>query len=125
MAKILVISEHRDGKLSESTLELCKAAKEIASGLGCEPAAAIFASDDTIKPEDLNLPAANKTGKTSNNDDDVTVILNMEDMEKSHIVKALNFYGWDRAKTAYKLGISIKTLYSKIIKYSLTQNKYY
>ena len=86
--------------------------------------AIIFASDDTIKPEDLNLPVANKMEKTSNNDD-VTVILNMEDMEKSHIVKALNFYGWDRTKTAYKLGISIKTLYSKIIKYSLTENKYY
>ena len=49
--------------------------------------AIIFASDDTIKPEDLNLPVANKMEKTSNNGDDVTVILNMEDMEKSHIVK--------------------------------------
>ena len=51
MAKILVIAEHRDGTLSEGTLELCKAAKEIASGLGCEPAAAVFAKDDSIANE--------------------------------------------------------------------------
>ena len=38
MAKIVVIAEHRDGKLSEGTLELCKVAKELASGLGAEPA---------------------------------------------------------------------------------------
>ncbi len=51
MAKVLVIAEHRDGKLSDSTLELCNAAKEIASGLGAEPAAAVFAKDDSIANE--------------------------------------------------------------------------
>ncbi len=51
MAKILVIAEHRDGKLAESTLELCKAAKEIASGLGADAAAAVFAKDDAIANE--------------------------------------------------------------------------
>jgi len=51
MAKILVIAEHRDGVLSEGTLELCKAAKEIATGLGAEPAAAVFAKDDAIANE--------------------------------------------------------------------------
>ena len=81
----------------------------------------IFASDDIIKPEDLNLPTANKREQTSDIDNNITDVLSMEEVEKSHIVKALNFYGWDRAKTAYKLKISIKTLYSKIKKYSLTQ----
>ncbi len=51
MAKILVIAEHRDGNLAESTLELCKAAKEIASGLGADAAAAVFAKDDAIANE--------------------------------------------------------------------------
>ena len=51
MSKILVIAEHRDGKLSEGTLELCKIAKEIASGLGAEAAAAVMAKDDTIANE--------------------------------------------------------------------------
>ena len=51
MAKILVIAEHRDGKLSEGTLELCNAAKAIASAMGCEAAAAAFGKDDAIANE--------------------------------------------------------------------------
>jgi electron transfer flavoprotein alpha subunit len=51
MAKILVIAEHRDGKLSEGTMELCKAAKAIASAMGCEAAAAAFSKDGAIANE--------------------------------------------------------------------------
>ncbi|MBN2401278.1 MAG: electron transfer flavoprotein subunit alpha/FixB family protein [Spirochaetes bacterium] len=51
MGKILVIAEHRNGKLSEGTLELCKVAKEIASATGNTPAAAVFAKDDSIAKE--------------------------------------------------------------------------
>jgi len=83
--------------------------------------AIIFASDDIIKPEDLNLPAATKTNQLSNTGNEMMAILPMDEVEKIHLVKALDFYRWDRAKTAYNLGISIKTLYSKIRKYSLTQ----
>jgi electron transfer flavoprotein alpha subunit len=54
MARILVIAEQRNGKLSEATLELCKAAKEIASGLGATPAAAVFYKDDSIAKEVAN-----------------------------------------------------------------------
>jgi electron transfer flavoprotein alpha subunit len=51
MARILVIAEQRSGKLSEATLELCKAAKAIASGLGASPAAAVFYKDDSLAGE--------------------------------------------------------------------------
>jgi len=51
MSKILVIAEHRDGQISEGTLELCKVAKEIAAGLGAEAAATVFAKDDSIANE--------------------------------------------------------------------------
>lgn len=54
MAKLLVIAEHRDGKLSEATLELCRVAKEVAPGLGLEPAAAVFAKDDALAKEVAN-----------------------------------------------------------------------
>ena len=83
--------------------------------------AIIFASNEIIKPDDLNLPSAIKQRQTNDIEGDITDIVSMEELEKRHIQKALNFYDWDRAKTAYKLGISIKTLYSKIKKYSLTQ----
>ena len=83
--------------------------------------AIIFTSDDTIKPEDLNLPAIDKKKLPANANNESAEIITMEEVEKNHITNALNFFQWDRAKTAYKLGISIKTLYSKIKKYSLTQ----
>lgn len=51
MGKILLIAEHRAGKLSDGTLELCKAAKEIASATGNTPAAAVFAKDDSMAKE--------------------------------------------------------------------------
>jgi electron transfer flavoprotein alpha subunit len=51
MTKIIVIAEHRNGTLSESTLELCTAAKEIASGLGADAAAAVFGKDDSVAQE--------------------------------------------------------------------------
>ena len=51
MAKILVIAEHRSGALSEGTLELCKAAKELASGLGAEAAAVAMGADDAMANE--------------------------------------------------------------------------
>lgn len=51
MAKLLVIADHRNGEISEGTLELCKAAKEVASALGAEPAAAVFYKDDSLANE--------------------------------------------------------------------------
>jgi electron transfer flavoprotein alpha subunit len=51
MAKILAIAEHRNGKLTDASLELCKAAKAIASALGAEPAAAVMGKDDSIAKE--------------------------------------------------------------------------
>ena len=51
MAKLLIIAEHRNGKLSDATMELCRIAKEIAPGLGLEPAAAVFSKDDSLAKE--------------------------------------------------------------------------
>ena len=51
MAKILAIAEYRNGKLTDASLELCKAAKALASALGAEPAAAVLGKDDAIAKE--------------------------------------------------------------------------
>ncbi len=51
MAKIVAIAEHRNGKLTDASLELCKAAKSLAGALGCEPAVAIMSKDDTLAKE--------------------------------------------------------------------------
>lgn len=51
MAKILAIAEHRNGKLTDASLELCKAAKALASAMGAEPAAAVMGKDDSVAKE--------------------------------------------------------------------------
>ncbi len=86
--------------------------------------AIIFAENEYIRPEDLNLPATiirsvNPTylreGETSEE------ILSMEELEKRHIARALRINQWDRTRTASQLGISSKTLYTKIKKYEIKQ----
>lgn len=86
--------------------------------------AIIFAEGDYIHPEDLNLPntAAYKSSGSRGSVDIPSEILSMEDLEKWHIAKVLDANRWDRTQTANQLGISPKTLYTKIKKYELKQD---
>jgi DNA-binding NtrC family response regulator len=86
--------------------------------------AIIFADGDVIKAEDLNLPVS-RGGKVASGRGPVEIpsdILSMEELEKWHIENVLNANKWDRTQTAMQLGISPKTLYTKIKKYELKQN---
>ncbi|HZW38492.1 MAG: sigma-54-dependent transcriptional regulator [Syntrophothermus sp.] len=86
--------------------------------------AIIFAEDEEIGVEDLNLPISyTKSYKTIQFDEmeGGEGILSMEEVEKMHIAKTLNYYKWDRNQTALQLGISLKTLYTKIKKYEIKQ----
>jgi DNA-binding NtrC family response regulator len=85
--------------------------------------AIIFAEGDNIKPEDLNLPHMQAYKESTNIDEseeDLSV-LSMEEVEKRHIAKVLKRNRWDRTQTANQLGISPKTLYTKIKKYEIRQ----
>jgi len=87
--------------------------------------AIIFAEGDTIQPEDLNLPIPAVFKGTTNRGGNVEIpseVLSMEELERWHIEKVLNSNRWDRTQTATQLGISAKTLYTKIKKYELKQN---
>jgi two-component system, NtrC family, response regulator AtoC len=82
--------------------------------------AIIFAEGDRISPEDLNLPRSYQPQLKSMSDpDNANEILSMEELEKWHIQKVLDKNRWDRTQTANQLGISPKTLYTKIKKYEL------
>jgi DNA-binding NtrC family response regulator len=85
--------------------------------------AMIFAESDEIHLEDLNLPAE-ILGKTTAPDDKEVFdkVLSMAEVEKQHIKKSLKFNNWDRTQTANQLGISPKTLYTKIKKYEIKQD---
>jgi two-component system, NtrC family, response regulator AtoC len=87
--------------------------------------ALIFAEDELIHADDLNLPRKTAQGYNrslygSNGNDNVDEeIVSMDELEKRHISRALRQNRWDRTKTAIQLGISPKTLYTKIKKYEL------
>lgn len=77
----------------------------------------IFSESDLIKVEDLNLPRKyieKSDGFLDNNG----VMVPLEETEKNHIISALEHFNWNREETARALGISQKTLYSKIKKYN-------
>ncbi len=81
--------------------------------------AIIFADDNQIKSTDLYLP----TDKISVNTNDTSndEIATLEEIEKHHIKKCLDHFDWNRDKSAHTLGISLKTLYTKIKKFGLTR----
>jgi DNA-binding NtrC family response regulator len=84
--------------------------------------AIIFSEGEYISPDDLNLPHVFQQGvynQASGDNDEIEEILSMEDLERWHIQKVLNKNHWDRTRTATQLGISPKTLYTKIKKYEL------
>ncbi len=86
--------------------------------------AIIFAEGDSIKPDDLNLPhmpSYRETASAAESEEDLSV-LSMEEVEKRHIAKVLKRNRWDRTQTANQLGISPKTLYTKIKKYEIKQD---
>lgn len=80
--------------------------------------ALIFSDKDLIEPKDLNLPSSGSTNLSEGFVVDGK-LLSMEEVEKIHIQKALELNGWNRENTANALGISQKTLYTKIKKYDL------
>ncbi len=84
--------------------------------------AIIFAENNLIQVEDLNLPSTFRSEQQNANELSPDSFL-MEDVERIHFKKALDYHGWNRENTARALGISQKTLYSKIIKYNLRQNE--
>jgi two-component system, NtrC family, response regulator AtoC len=86
--------------------------------------AIIFAEGEFIQPDDLSLPIVGSQSRSSHSYDDngsSDEIMSMEEIEKKHIARALSFFKWDRAQTATRLGISPKTLYTKIKKYEIKQ----
>lgn len=79
--------------------------------------AIIFSDGEIIQAKDLNLPKDDFDFSNFVRDDGSLITL--EELEKLHIKRALEHNNWNRENTSRILGISQKTLYSKIIKYSL------
>lgn len=79
--------------------------------------AVIFSDGELILTKDLNIPK--EDFDFSNYILEDGKLLSLDEMEMMHIKRALDHNKWNRENTARSLGISQKTLYSKIIKYKL------
>jgi two-component system, NtrC family, response regulator HydG len=79
--------------------------------------AIIFSEGDIIHQKDLNIPKEDFDFSNYSKDDGS--LLTMDEVEKMHIKRSLESNNWNRENSARALGISQKTLYSKILKYNL------
>ena len=77
----------------------------------------ILAEGDIIVPDDIRyniqFPVRTKTHLPDMN----SSTLPLEELEKTHILRTLDFYKGNKTKAAHALGITIKTLYNKLHKY--------
>ena len=85
--------------------------------------AAILSKGDVITQKDLNLPLNihATTGLKDGQDTVVGSLISMKDIEKIHVAGVLRATQWDKNESARILGISLKTLYSKIAQYNIEQ----
>ena len=89
--------------------------------------AAILCQDNTIRVEDLALPLGSRPIVERRNTGDDSAIqvgsaVSMTDLEKEHIAGVLKLVSWNKNTAAKILGISLKTLYTKIQQYNLTKD---
>jgi DNA-binding NtrC family response regulator len=85
--------------------------------------AIILASDATIMPKDLVLPVHLSKSSSSSQQSDGVVgsAISLKDLEKRHIALVLSNTKWNKNLASKILGISLKTLYTKIHEYQLTE----
>jgi len=80
----------------------------------------VFSEEEEIHPKDLSIPTLNNNEQLIVNSENI-VTLSLDELEEIHIKKILDSNDWNREITARVLGISQKTLYTKIRKYSINK----
>jgi DNA-binding NtrC family response regulator len=82
--------------------------------------AAILCKDDTIEPQDLSLPnSPAMLPGGSQGDGVIGSAITLKEIERIHIEGVLKSFRGNKAETAKTLGISLKTLYTKLQQYQI------
>ncbi len=81
--------------------------------------AMLMSHEDLITTKDLMLTPSSEEQHTAVTAVTQPSVLTMEEVEKLHIEITLQRFNYSRAKTAKALGITLKTLYSKIKRYKI------
>ena len=88
--------------------------------------AAILSQEDVIHADDLALPLGTQSmlGLSPGSGKEASLLgsaVSLRDLEKVHIKGVLELVSWNKNTAAKILGISLKTLYTKIQQYNLTK----
>lgn len=83
--------------------------------------AMILCEDEMIRPKDLALPQrmSSQHGANGDNGRKIGSAITIEELEKDHIAGVLANTKWNKNLASKILGISLKTLYTKIQQYNL------
>lgn len=81
----------------------------------------ILAENNEITLEDI--PFNIRMPKNKNESGDFNINLSLQEIEKTHILRSLSYHHGNKTKTAKALGITIKTLYNKLHRYSIIEEK--
>ncbi len=85
--------------------------------------AAILCQNHTIEPRDLSLSSSPMTLPAANNQDQkIGTAMPLKELERMHIEGVLRSFRGNKTESAKILGISLKTLYTKIQQYQLRWN---
>jgi len=87
--------------------------------------AAILCQDNLIRIDDLALPLGPRPTEDRNQDSarsQLGTALSLREIEKIHIEGVLKLVQWNKNTAAKILGISLKTLYTKIQQYNLAKD---
>jgi len=85
--------------------------------------AIILSTDEFIRPKDLLLPQQLVMKQSPNGDGSQRIgsAISLEELEKEHIASVLINTKWNKNLATKILGISLKTLYTKIHHYNLKE----
>jgi two-component system, NtrC family, response regulator AtoC len=84
--------------------------------------AAILCHGDTIRPEDLSLPSAGQAFVATTGSGKLGTALPLKEIERLHIEGVMKAFRGNKPEAAKVLGISLKTLYTKIQQYQIKMN---
>ncbi len=85
--------------------------------------AAILSPGDVIEVRDLALPvrSLNLPGSDGSRDEKLGKLIPMKEIEREHYMGVLNTLNWNKTQAAKVLGVSLKTLYTKIQQFQIKE----
>jgi DNA-binding NtrC family response regulator len=88
--------------------------------------ASILCLENLIRVEDIALPIGKRSSlfketSTTTSGPQIGTAISIRDIEKAHMAGVLKIVGWNKNTAAQILGISLKTLYTKIQQYNLSK----